>query len=126
MSTTKRFGVRTEPLIAEIGDSLVLKFLPEVDGTKYLDSYRALMDVQKAAGDEEDSVKAAEMRLGATADFLKEFAVPETVATLDDPETVIPFRILGEVVEWLTGEYSGTSGDDEGKGAKGARPTPRR
>ena len=124
MATTKKFGIRTEPLIAEIGENLVLKFRPEVDGTKYLDSYRELMATQREAGELEDPVKAAEMRLGATAEFLKRLALPESVVTLEDPETEIPFRILGDVVEWLTGQYSGS--EDEGKGAKGARPTPRR
>lgn len=122
MSTVKRFGVRTEPIVAEIGDSLVLKFKPEVGGTEYLEAHQALVKSEAAAKAEEDPSKTAALRLKATADFLKELALPESVAVLDDPETVIPFRILGQVVEWLTEQYTG-SGDE---GAKGARPTPRR
>lgn len=125
-TTTRRFSVRTAPLIAEVGDDLVLKFKPEVGGTEYLDAYEVLLNTQGEASKvaEEEPAKAAMLRIRSTLDFLKELALPETRAILEDETVVIPLRILTQVVEWLTGEYSG-SAEAEGKAA-GARPTSRR
>lgn len=122
--TTKRFSVRVEPLVAEVGDDLVLKFRPEIGGTEYLDAYGRLLDRQKAAEDDPSMAEGAKKRLNATMAFLRDLAEPETASVLDDPATVIPVRVLAEVVEWLTSQYTGSAPGD--KGAQGARPTPRR
>lgn len=117
--TAKRFTLRTEPLVAEVGDSLTLEFQPET-GTEFLDAYQELLDSQKTDAEDAASAKA---RILATREFLAQLALKDSADKLRDPSVSIPLRVLTGLIEWLTQEYTGSDVDG---GAKGARPTSRR
>lgn len=120
--TAKRFSVRTEPLVAEIGEHS-LYFMPEA-GDEFLDAYDALLTAQKTSADGKDSdAKGAKESVWAARRFLAEMALEDSHNLLLDPGFSLPIRVVTELVEWLTQELTGSDKED---GTKGARPTGRR
>lgn len=76
---TRQFSIRTEPHIAQVGDT-ELRFVPEVMGTEFLDEYERLRETQKRAGVGLDEADPDELRrvTAALRRFLARFMLPES------------------------------------------------
>lgn len=102
---TKKFGLNTEPHVAEIGDDIVLEFRPEVMGDEFLDVYEVLQEHLKAVESDEASVDELRASNSAIRRFLADLMLPESAERFEKVQ--LPNRVFGELMEWLMGIYGG-------------------
>lgn len=124
----RKFALNTEPHVAEIGDDIVLKFKPEVQGTDFLDAYEDIKEVtdrfnaaQKAGEAEPDSAALRET-LTKTRQFVASFLVPESRDDFDQAN--LPDRLVTELMEFVMELYSGER--PTGRSPASARSSPKR
>ncbi|MFJ4702802.1 hypothetical protein ACIP5N_32080 [Streptomyces sp. NPDC088768] len=122
---TKSFALRTEPHVAEIGDTELL-FAPEVYGDEFLDAYQEIQDARRGMGQSEDD----EIDVAAVRDvhksirvFLSKLMEPESATVF--AEMRLPDRVLVELMEWAVELYGGqgrppTSSTDSSRASRRA------
>ncbi|MFD4314981.1 hypothetical protein [Streptomyces sp. NPDC058548] len=82
---TKKFSLNTSPHEAEIGDDVTLRFLPEVMGDQFLDTYSQLQETMKRLNVDLSDMAAVDLAqvretTQALRVFLASLMVPESAA----------------------------------------------
>lgn len=124
----RKFSLNTEPHVAEIGDNIILKFKPEVQGTDFIDAYvdiKSVTDRYKASGDGDDSdvdTEALREAVVKTHEFVAGFLLPESKEEFD--RLGLPDRVVAELMEFVMELYSG--GRPTGRSPASSRSSPKR
>lgn len=122
----RKFALNTEPHVAEIGDDIVLKFKPEVQGTDFIDAYvdiKAVTDRYKASGDSSDvDTETLREAVVKTHEFVAGFLLPESKDEFD--RLGLPDRVVAELMEFVMELYSG--GRPTGRSPASSRSSPKR
>lgn len=119
----KVFAIRTEPNSVMLGATEVF-FLPEADGTEFIEHYAVLSAAQKAA-DPDDEAAAAVAVLAAMKEFIAKFLMPDSVLVFWSLK--LPSRVVMEMVEHLAELYGGGSEErptGQSNGSAKRRPSP--
>lgn len=108
MAERKRFAIRTEPHVAEIGDDIELLFQPEVMGDEFMDAYARLQSAQaKLPADPEQLAQVdpevIKQAKAAVREFLADLMVPESREHF--AELLLPDRVLTELLHWVVELY---------------------
>lgn len=123
----KRFGLHTDPHIAEIGDDLEFAFRPEVMSDEFLAAYEQMMERQEEieAASRSGGSQAKLLREEHTAvrDFLSDLMEPESAARFAD--TRLPSRVVTDLVSWVQEVYGDrpptSSTDSAGASQRGGK-----
>lgn len=108
MAERKRFAIRTEPHVAEIGDDVELLFQPEVMGDEFMDAYSQLQEAQKKLPADPEQLaqvdpKVIKQAKAAVREFLAEMMLPESAEQFG--KLRLPDRVLTDLLHWVVELY---------------------
>lgn len=129
----RKFEVGKEPHVAEIGDDVELKFVPELVTSELIEPLKALQQAQKrilGQNPEQIDVELTQENVVAMRDLLGALMLPDSAEAF--ASMTLPDRIVVQLVQWVmevygerpTGPSSGSPKSPSSNGSASTETSP--